>query len=41
MLPDKSCLSHGMCIYQVMMRLQFLNDIANEAESTQKSKITP
>ena len=40
MLPDKHCLSHGMCLYQVMMTLHFLNDVANEAESTQKSKIT-
>ena len=35
-LPDKHCLSHGMCLYQVMMTLHFLNDVANEAESTQK-----
>ena len=39
-LPDKHCLSHGMCLYQVMMTLHFLNDIANGAESTQKTKIT-
>ena len=39
MLPDKHCLSHGMCLYQVMMTLQFLNDVASEAESIQKSKI--
>ena len=39
-LPDKHCLSHGMCLYQVMMTLHFLNDVANDAESTQKSKIT-
>ena len=38
-LPDKLCLSHGMCLYQVMMALHFLNDNANDAESTQKSKI--
>ena len=31
-LSDKHGLSHGMCIYQVMMTLHFLND----AESTQK-----
>ena len=30
------CLSHGMCLYQVMMTLHFLNDVANDAESTQK-----
>ena len=28
------------CLYQVMMTLHFLNDVANDAESTQKSKIT-
>ena len=28
-------------LYQVMMTLHFLNDVANDAESTQKSKITP
>ena len=38
MLPDKRCLSYGMCLYQVMVTLHFLNDIANDAESTQKSK---
>ena len=27
-------------LYQVMMTLHFLNDIANDAESTQKSTIT-
>ena len=26
------------CLYQVMMTLHFLNDVANDAESTQKSK---
>ena len=36
-LPDKRCLSHGICLYHVMMTLHFLNDVANE--STQKSKI--
>ena len=39
-LPDKDFLSHGMCLYQVMMKLHFLNDSAYYAESTQKSKIT-
>ena len=39
-LPDKRYLSQGMCLYQVMMTLHFLNDIAYDAESTQKSKIT-
>ena len=27
-------------LYQVMMTLHILNDVANDAESTQKSKIT-
>ena len=27
--------------YQVMMTLHFLNDVANDAESTQTSEITP
>ena len=27
-------------LYQVMMTLHFFNDVANDAESTQKSKIT-
>ena len=40
MLSDKRCLSHGMCLYQIMMTLHFLNDVANDDESTQKSKIT-
>ena len=35
-LPDKHGLSHGMYFYQVMMMLHFLNDVPNEAESTQK-----
>ena len=39
MLSDKRCLSHGTCLYQVMITLHFLTDIANDAESTQKSKI--
>ena len=38
MLPDKRCLSAGMCLYQVIMTLHFLNDVANDAESTQKLK---
>ena len=40
MLPDKHGLSHVMCLYQAMMTFNFLNDITNDAESTQKSKIT-
>ena len=35
MLPDIHCLSQGMCLYQVMMTLHFLN-VANDAESAQK-----
>ena len=38
-LPDKRCLSHGLCLYEVVMTLYFLNDIVNDAESTQKWKI--
>ena len=34
-LPDKHGLSNGRCLYQVMMTLHFLNDIANNAELTQ------
>ena len=33
MLPDKR-----MCLYQVMMTLHFLNEVANDNESIQKSK---
>ena len=32
----KHGLSYGISLYQVMMTLQFLNDVANDAESTQK-----
>ena len=39
MLPDKHFLSHRMCHYQFMMTLHFLNDVANDTESTQKQKI--
>ena len=39
-LPDKHGLSQGMCLYQVMMTLHFLNDVANDPESKLKSKIT-
>ena len=28
-----------MCLYQVMMTLHVLNDVVNDAESTQKSQI--
>ena len=28
-----ACLSHGMCLYQVMMTLPFLKDVAYDAES--------
>ena len=38
-LPDKRCLSHGMCLYQVMMTLHFLNDVAYDAKSTTKRKL--
>ena len=35
MLPDKHCLSRSMCLYQVLMTLHILNDVTNDAESTQ------
>ena len=38
MLPDKRCLSHGMCLYQVMMTWHFLNGVANDSEWTQKNQ---
>ena len=34
MLPDKHFISQGMCLYQVMLMLHFLNEVTNEAEST-------
>ena len=34
-------LSHGMCLCKVRMTLHFLNDMANDAESTQKLIIRP
>ena len=37
--PDKHCLSHGMCLYQVMLTLHFLNDVANENESFTRIQI--
>ena len=38
MTPKNSGLAEtlGMCLYQVMMTLHILNDVANDAESTQK-----
>ena len=38
-LCDKSCLSHGLCLYQVMMTLHFLNDVANDTDWSQTSNI--
>ena len=35
-LPDKHCQSHGMCLYQVMIKLHFLKDVTYHAESTKK-----
>ena len=35
----KHCLSHGMCLYQVMMTLHLLNDVTYDAESTQNQKL--
>ena len=31
-------LSHGMRLYQVIIILHFLNDVANDTESTQKNR---
>ena len=28
--PDRRCLSHGMCFYQVVVMMHFLNDVVNE-----------
>ena len=39
MLPDEHGLSHSMCLYLVMMTLHFLNDVANDAESTKHLKL--
>ena len=39
-LPDRRCLSHGMCLYQVMMKLHVLNDVVNDIEFTRYSIIT-
>ena len=38
-LINVSCLT-ACYLYQVMMTLHFLNDVANDTESTQKSKIS-
>ena len=37
-LPDKRCLSHGMLPLSGHDDVALLNDVANDAESTQKSK---
>ena len=37
-LPDKRCLSHGMLPLSGHDDLHFLNNVANDAESTYKSK---
>ena len=29
-LLDKHCISHDMSLYQVMVKLHFLNDVAND-----------
>ena len=36
LLTDKRFLPHGMCLYQVMVTLHFLNDVPNDAESRKK-----
>ena len=35
LLPDKRCISHSMCLYQVMMTFHFLKDVAKDTELTQ------
>ena len=39
MWPDERCLSHGMCLYQVMMTLQFLNDVAKDTDQNKNRKL--
>ena len=39
-LPDKRCLSHGMLPLSGHDDVALLNDVANDAESTYKSKMT-
>ena len=39
-LPDKRCLSHGMLPLSGHDDVAILNDVANDAESTYKSKMT-
>ena len=36
---DERCLSHGMCLYQLIMTLHFLNDVINDIELPPKSTI--
>ena len=38
--PVYRCLSHGKCLYQVIMTLHFLNYVVRDVESTRKSTIT-
>ena len=38
--PDKLCLSHGMCLYQVIMTLHFFNVVVNDIKTTRKSRIS-
>ena len=37
---DKHWLSHSMCLYQVIMTFQFLNDVVSDIKLTQKLRIT-
>ena len=39
-MPDKHCLSHGMCLNQVIMTLHFLYDVVNDIKLSQKLIIT-
>ena len=38
-LPDKRCLSQGICLYQVIMTLHFLIDVDNDAETHLNRKL--
>ena len=38
-LSDVHGLSHGLCLYQVMMTLHFLDDVANDANQHKNRKL--
>ena len=39
-LNNVRCLSHSMCLFQVIMTSHFLNDVVNDIELTRKSIVT-